>query len=75
MAKSSKKNWVQRVVKKIDKRGTEGSFTRKARAAGYKDTLKYAKVVKDQMDKKKKPLSKPDMRLLRQAVFAINVNK
>ena len=40
-----KKKWVQAVDKSMEKHHTVGLFTAKARAAGYSDTMKFARVV------------------------------
>ena len=64
----AQKDWIQKADIK------EGAFTRKARQAGYKDTLKYARKIKKEMKAKPKPLSKADLRLQRQATFALNAN-
>jgi len=63
-----KKNWLQRADKEMERKGTKGEFTRKAKAAGYDNVQEYARHVlanKGDYDKE----------TIRQAQFAANMGK
>ena len=67
------KGWIQEVEKDIERRGTEGKFSDKAKRAG-KSTHDYAmEVVKKY--KGKEGLTKAQETLLKQAVLALNFEK
>ena len=64
--------FIQKAIKKIEKKNTEGKFSDKAEKKGM-STLQYAnKVIKDLKGKTK---NKTDRKLLSQAVFAKNLIK
>ncbi len=47
--------WIQKADKEMEKKGTKGEFTRKAKAAGYDNVQEYARHVlanKDDYDEK-----------------------
>jgi len=70
---AKKKNWIQKVEKGIEKRGTEGAFTAEAKRHG-KSVKAYAEYVIKKY-KGKKGLSKTELRTLRRAVLARNFEK
>ena len=60
--------WLQKADKSMEKRGTKGEFTRKAKAAGYDNVQEYAKhVLANKKDF--------DEETIRQAQFAANMGK
>ena len=70
---NDKKNWVQKVEKSMERRGTEGVFSEKAKRAG-KSVKTYAIFVVAKY-KGKPNLTEPQKTLLRQAVLALNFEK
>jgi hypothetical protein len=75
--------WLQEADADIEAAGTEGSFTKQARRAGYKDTMEFArKVMAGWRSGKKKVWNKREKRwqgvtvkTMRRANFAINAQK
>lgn len=73
--------WIQKVDKRIDKKGTEGAFTKQAKRAGYNDTMEYASKImaawrsgrKRVYNRKTKRDQKISLQLMRRANFALNV--
>ena len=65
-------NWIQKADREMERSGTEGSFTAKAKRAG-KSTQAYATAVIRKY--KGKPKTAAQMKLFRQALFARNVTK
>jgi len=62
------KKWLQKADKSMEKRGTKGEFTRKAKAAGYDNVQEYAKhVLANKKDF--------DEETIKQAQFALNMGK
>tara|TARA_R110000751_G_scaffold258518_2_gene357910 strand:+ start:791 stop:1027 length:237 start_codon:yes stop_codon:yes gene_type:complete len=68
MVKAKSKDWIQKVEKGIDKRGTEDSFSNKAKKAKMSTSAYATKVLADY--KKKKTHTKPEIKLMRQANLA-----
>jgi len=62
------KEWIKKAAKKMRDKGTVGSFTEKAKKAGYKKALTYAYHVLANK-------SKYDTKTVQQANFAVNANK
>ena len=72
-----KGGWIQKADRSMERRGTEGSFTKEAKRHNM-DVQQYAaKVVKDMEGKEKagKKLTAGEKKLLRRAVFARNMGK
>ena len=70
-------NWIQKADKEMEKRGTEGAFTREARK-NKRSVQAYArKVIKDtkQKEKKGKKLTAAETKLYTRALFARNMGK
>ncbi len=68
------KKWIQKVVKRIERRGTKGAFSKEAKKHGM-DTLEYAnKVLADAKDQEK-PLSEKMLKKVRRAIAAKNMIK
>lgn len=73
--------WIQKVDKRIEKRGTEGAFTKQAKRAGYNDPMEYAAKImaawrsgrKRVYNRKTKRDQKISLQLMRRANFALNV--
>ncbi len=66
--KALDKNWLQKADKEMERKGTKGEFTRKAKAAGYDHVQEYARHVlanKDDYDEE----------TCKQAQFAANMGK
>ena len=70
--KCKSKNWLQAADKEMDKKGTEGKFTAKAKRAG-KSVSVYSKEVVNRLKGKKNTAAQAT--LLKQAVFAKNTQK
>ena len=70
-------NWIQKADKEMEKRGTEGAFTREARKHKMNVQAYARKVIKDtkQKEKKGKKLSSSEKKLYRRALFARNMGK
>ena len=64
----AKKLWLQSASKKMEKEGTKGEFTRKAKAAGSDNVQAYARKVLANKDDH-------DAETVRQAQFALNMGK
>lgn len=85
LVKRAKKNpsgrWIQKVDKRIEKKGTEGAFTKQAKRAGYNDPMEYAAKImaawrsgrKRVYNRKTKRDQKISLQLMRRANFALNV--
>ena len=76
--KSAKKGgWLQAADAEMEKKGTEGSFTRSANRAGMSVQSYARKVIADMKRKEKsgKSLTKMEDRLYKRAVFARNMGK
>ena len=84
--KETDPSWIQEAEEEIQEEGTEGTFTNQARARGWKDTLAFARAVMAAWDRSKKTGRRPtvknkrtgkvspvDVRLMRRANFALNV--
>jgi len=67
------KNWIQKVEKGIEKRGTEDTFSNKAKKAKMTTAAYATKVLADY--KKKKTHTKPEIKLMRQANLAKTFGK
>tara|TARA_R110000824_G_scaffold226282_1_gene414076 strand:+ start:394 stop:639 length:246 start_codon:yes stop_codon:yes gene_type:complete len=77
MVKAKSKDWIQKVEKGIEKRGTEDSFSNKAKKAKMTTAAYVTKVLADYKKIKasgKKP-TKPQMKLMRQANLAKTFSK
>lgn len=77
MAKGSKKNWMTKAVKRMQKKGTVGDFSEAAKRAG-KSTLEYANDILAQAKRYReqgKPLPADLLKKVRQATFAKNAIK
>ena len=68
-----KKNWIQKVEKSIDKKGTEDVFSNKAKRAKMTTPAFAAKVIK--VYKAKKTHTAPETKTYRQAVLARTFSK
>ena len=68
-----KKNWIQKVEKGIEKRGTEDAFSDKAKKAKMSTAAYATKVLAEY--KKKKTHTKPEIKLMRQANLAKTFGK
>ena len=70
-----KGGWIQKADKSMERRGTEGAFTRQAAAHKMGVQQYAAKVIKEmkKKDKRGQKLSASDKKLLRRAVFARNM--
>ena len=64
-----RKKWAQKATKKMEEKGTEGLFTKKAHAAGYSSPLEYARHVMAA------PSGEYDTKTRKEAGFAKNLNK
>ena len=74
---AKKGGWLQKADKSMERRGTEGAFTRQAAAHKMGVQQYAAKVIKDmkKKDKSGKKLTAAEKKLLRRAVFARNMGK
>tara|TARA_Y100000296_G_scaffold31063_1_gene36092 strand:+ start:13987 stop:14307 length:321 start_codon:yes stop_codon:yes gene_type:complete len=74
---AKKGGWLQKADKEMERRGTEGAFTRQAAAHKMGVQQYAAKVIKDMKNKDKsgKKLTASEKKLLRRAVFARNMGK
>ena len=68
-----KKNWIQKVEKSIDKKGTEDVFSDKAKRAKMTTSAFATKVIKEY--KAQKTHTKPQTKTYRQAVLARTFSK
>tara|TARA_R100000664_G_C2747473_1_gene134983 strand:+ start:300 stop:536 length:237 start_codon:yes stop_codon:yes gene_type:complete len=70
-------NWIQKAEKEMEKRGTEGAFTREARKNKMSVQAYARKVIKDtkQKEKKGKKLTSAEKKLYKRALFARNMGK
>lgn len=68
MYKAGKKKWAQKAEKRMEEKGTKGSLTKAAHAAGYDSPLAYARHIKSNKDE-----YSPKMR--KKANFATNINR
>mgnify|MGYP003627828466 CR=1 FL=1 len=68
-----KKDWIQKVEKSIDKKGTEDVFSDKAKRAKMTTSAFAAKIIKEY--KAKKTHTKPETKTYRQAVLARTFSK
>ena len=85
LVKRAKKNpsgrWIQKVDKRIEKKGTEGAFSKQAKRAGYSDPMEYAARImaawrssrKRVYNRKTKRDQVISLKLMRRANFALNV--
>ena len=70
-------NFIQKAQKEMEKRGTEGAFTREARKNKMSVQAYARKVIKDtkQKEKKGKKLTSAEKKLYKRALFARNMGK
>ena len=69
--------WIQEAEKEMEKRGTEGAFTREARKRKMSVQAYARKVIRDtkQKEKKGKKLTSAEKKLYKRALFARNMGK
>ena len=69
--------WIQEADKEMEKRGTEGAFTREARKHKMSVQAYARKVIRDtkQKEKKGKKLTSAEKKLYKRALFARNMGK
>tara|TARA_R100000152_G_C6698913_1_gene128855 strand:+ start:419 stop:682 length:264 start_codon:yes stop_codon:yes gene_type:complete len=69
--------WIQEADKEMEKRGTEGAFTREARKNKMSVQAYARKVIRDtkQKEKKGKKLTAAEKKLYKRAIFARNMGK
>ena len=69
--------WIQQAEVGMEKRGTEGVFTREARKRKMSVQAYARKVIRDtkQKEKKGKKLSSSEKKLYKRALFARNMGK
>jgi hypothetical protein len=73
--------WIQKADKRIEKKGTEGAFSKQAKRAGYSDPMEYAARImaawrssrKRVYNRKTKRDQVISLKLMRRANFALNV--
>lgn len=68
MYRSGKKKWAQKAETRMERKGTKGSLTRAAHAAGYKSALPYARHIESHP-------SRYSGKMRKKAAFAVNINK